>query len=153
MVHFVGLFEYANSFVPGDEKNYSKVLILKLAHFLNSPTLDYSEFGSCRGIGLQFLLLEVTGTPDPTKAELKEELEFDCRGKVVVIPKVFASVEVGEIKSSSSGKHIIFATFLNPTGLPYARKQVILRCKALGWIVATLDAVVKPVLMGNIYYG
>jgi len=48
-------------------------------------------------------------------------------------------LEVGEIKSSS-------------TGLPYARKQVAIRCKVLGFLVTALHKLEKPILMGHIFY-
>lgn len=94
------LFKVANQIKSSERKGELEViqlkdLCLRLAKFLQHPQ-DVDLFISCAGVGLQFLILCAT-------QDLKSELEFDCRGKVVIIPKKFASIEVGEIKSSATG--------------------------------------------------
>eukprot|EP01124_Arcella_intermedia_P033929 TRINITY_DN828_c0_g1_i1.p1 TRINITY_DN828_c0_g1~~TRINITY_DN828_c0_g1_i1.p1 ORF type:complete len:336 (-),score=62.14 TRINITY_DN828_c0_g1_i1:20-1027(-) len=112
------------------ENTVKRELCIKLVTFLTSADIDL--FISCSGIGLPFLILETCG-------KLKDSLEFDCNGKITVLQD-FALIEVGEIKSSA-------------TGLPYAKKQVTIRCKALGYIVSSIYNVQKLVLMGHIFYG
>jgi len=75
-------FVNSNELKGTDEKLQLKVLCLKLAKFLTKPD-DLDLFVSCEGVGLQFLILSSCD-------ELKSDLEFDCRGKVVIIPNTFA---------------------------------------------------------------
>jgi len=108
-------------------------LIIKLATFLKDPQ-DIDKFVSCSGVGLQFLVLDA-------QDDLIQDIEFDCRGEVVILPKNFAKVEVGEINSSSNG-------------LSYADKQVILKCKVIESMIKILFTdITKITLMGTIFYG
>jgi len=102
----------------------------KLKTHLTTP----DSLGKCVGLGLPLLVFWASDFKD-----IKNQLQFDCRGRANII-RNHATIEVGEIKASGSG----FAK---------ARQQLTLRVFTLKKIVEFLFPAIKEwVLIGRIFY-